>query len=237
MKRILIVEDNLLIAEDIKLIIEDLNYKVVDTVIKAEQAIEVLKKETIDLVLIDIVLKGEMSGIELAHIINTNFKVPFIYLTSHSDPKTVEKAIKTQPNGYIVKPFNQSDLFTSISLAFNASKENTETLSFSNKLKEYCFFKVDGIHKKIIFSDIKYIRSTGNYIEVYTLSSQYLIRATFKEIAVSLPDSVFLQIHRSYIINIHNITGYTSNFVEFNDTTINVGKKFLESFSKVKESL
>ena len=227
----------MLIAEDIKLIVEDLKYQVVDTVIKAEQAIEILKKETVDLVLIDVILKGKLSGIDLAHIINKNFKVPFVFLTSHSDKRTVEKVIETKPSGYIVKPFNQSDLFTSISLAINNHKEKTEDLNFSTTVKDYCFFKIDGIHKKIIFSDIYYLRSAGNYIEIYTEKSKFLIRSTFKEIAILLPQTQFIQIHRSYIINISNITGYTSSFVEFNTVSITVGKKYLATYNKALKTI
>jgi CheY-like chemotaxis protein len=99
MKNILIVEDELLIAEDIKTTIEELGYNVLAIVASAAKAIEILNTQNVDLILLDITIKGDINGVVLAEIVNQQFNVPFIYLTSHSDPKTVTEAIKTAPQG------------------------------------------------------------------------------------------------------------------------------------------
>ena len=114
MKNILIVEDDLIIAEDIKTTIEKLGHNVIDIVVRADNAIEILNSHKVDLILLDITIKGGLNGIDLAEIVNQQFNIPFIYLTSHADPKTVTKAIKTAPQGYVVKPQKVLVLIASI---------------------------------------------------------------------------------------------------------------------------
>ena len=115
--KILVVEDDPTIAIDIRFNLEDNNYTVVNVLHTAEQAMQLLESEEVDLVLLDINLDGEMSGIDLAEIINKKFQVPFIFLTSYSDTSTLERASHTFPAGYIVKPFKENDLAPTIQMA------------------------------------------------------------------------------------------------------------------------
>ena len=182
MKNILIVEDELLIAEDIKTTVEELGHNVVAVVARADKAIEILNTQKVDLILLDITIKGDVNGIDLAEIVNQQFKVPFIYLTSHADPKTVNEAIKTAPQGYVVKPYSNSDLYTSIALAFENKKEETVTF-LPNTDKDHLFLKIDGLYHKLFYKNILYFRAAGNYIEVHQTDKKYLVRKTFKNLS------------------------------------------------------
>lgn len=115
--KVLIVEDEPAIAQDIAACLEDIGYDVVGVVSSAAKAIGIMEMKTPEIALLDISIQGEASGIDLAHSINERFKIPFVFLTSYSDPITVEKARSAYPYGYIVKPFKESDLAPAIEIA------------------------------------------------------------------------------------------------------------------------
>ncbi|MCB9082124.1 MAG: response regulator transcription factor [Lewinellaceae bacterium] len=114
--RILIVEDEPLIAEDIRECLTNVDYSVVAVAHNKNQAIQALQTETPDLVLLDINLGGNMDGLELAALINDQHQVPFIFLTSYSHRAIIEEAKLTRPMGYIIKPFDERDLYSSIEI-------------------------------------------------------------------------------------------------------------------------
>ncbi|MEI6408226.1 MAG: sigma 54-interacting transcriptional regulator [Bacteroidota bacterium] len=117
LRKILIVEDDLIIAEDIKVILEKSGITITGICKSAEQALLALEQETPDLIILDIILKGKITGIMLAQHLNTR-KIPFIYLTAHSNKSTMAEAIATEPYGYLVKPFLAKDLMPTLQLAF-----------------------------------------------------------------------------------------------------------------------
>ena len=138
--RVLIVEDEPLIAEDIAQGLEKNEFLVSAVVYSKEDAIEQLNINLPDMVLLDINLSGEMSGIEIAEKINTQYNIPFIFITSYSDKQTLEKAKFTEPSGYIVKPFNEASLYSTLEIAlYNHAQKNKRKfpeLSFS-KINQY----------------------------------------------------------------------------------------------------
>lgn len=105
--KILVAEDELIIAEDIRMMLENLGYEVIGTVPDYTEAIELIDKNPPDVILIDILLAGEKDGIALAETIREKHNLPFIFITSHSDAATVERAKSVHPDGYIVKPFEK----------------------------------------------------------------------------------------------------------------------------------
>jgi len=139
-KRILIVEDEALVAQDIKDTLTDLGYDVVGTVDRGEEAIEATKKHKPDLVLMDIHLKGKMLGTEAADRIREDHSIPVVYLTAYSDDKTLEEAKVTRPFGYILKPFDEKVLKTTIEIALHVHdidarrKEAEEHLDHLNQV-------------------------------------------------------------------------------------------------------
>ena len=122
---VLIVEDEPIIAKDIESILEGEDYEVSGIAFDYQQAVYKLDTNPPDIILLDINLGSQPDGIDLAKIIKKHFKLPFIFLTSHSDPKTLDRAKPTQPMGYIVKPFNERTLFSAIEIAmYNFSRIN-----------------------------------------------------------------------------------------------------------------
>lgn len=122
--QILVVDDESLVAKDIQNTLEGFGYNVPITVSSGEAAIQKAEENNPDLVLMDIVLKGRMDGIEAAHEIRTRFNIPVVYLTAYTDEERLQKAKLTEPFGYIVKPFRERELKSTIEMAiYNAKIE------------------------------------------------------------------------------------------------------------------
>ncbi len=127
--QILVVEDEQIVANDIKMILQRLGYVVSGMASSGEDAIKKAEEINPDLVLMDIVLEGKMDGVEAASLIRYRFDIPVVYLTAYSDKKTLERAKVTEPFGYILKPFKDRDLYTTIEMALYTHK-------MGNMLKE-----------------------------------------------------------------------------------------------------
>ena len=116
-EKILVVEDERIVAEDIKFRLKGLGYTVIGMAYSGEQAVKKTGEVRPDLVLMDIVLEGRMDGIEAASVIRSRFGIPVVYLTAYADDKTLERAKMTEPFGYLLKPFEDRDLKTTIEMA------------------------------------------------------------------------------------------------------------------------
>ena len=115
--RILIVEDEFITATDIKDNLEQMGYHITGLARDAAEACSILDQEETDLAILDINIQGDKDGIWIAKRINEHYKIPFIFLTSFGDERTVSSAIETKPYGYLVKPFERVDIYTSIEVA------------------------------------------------------------------------------------------------------------------------
>jgi two-component system cell cycle sensor histidine kinase/response regulator CckA len=117
--KILVVEDDALIADDIQRTLIRLGYEVPLTVATGLEAIEAAGSMRPQLMLMDIKLQGTMDGIEAAIVIRRQFEIPVVYLTSHSDEATLDRAMQTAPSGYLLKPFSDRELRTAIEVALH----------------------------------------------------------------------------------------------------------------------
>lgn len=122
--RILIVEDEIITAMDLAAELEGMGYLVVDTVGTGQEAIEKVELFRPDLVLMDIVLRGDMDGIQVAEQIH-DLNIPVVYLSAYSDDTTVERAKKTFPFGYLIKPYQKDELYSTIETALQQHKSET----------------------------------------------------------------------------------------------------------------
>jgi signal transduction histidine kinase len=117
--KILVVEDEQLVADDLREILESLEYTVTALLASGEEAVQQVEMNLPDLILMDIHLAGEMDGIQAAEQIQARFSVPIVYLTAYADRTTLDRVKATYPFGYIVKPFNESMLSTTIEVALS----------------------------------------------------------------------------------------------------------------------
>jgi len=115
--KVLIVEDEVIVAKDIGDTLLSLGYSITGTAASGEEAVELTESTAPDIVLMDIMLEGELDGTEASEIIRLRFNIPVIFLTAYSNEKTLQRAKTTNPYGYILKPFQETDLYTTIEIA------------------------------------------------------------------------------------------------------------------------
>jgi diguanylate cyclase len=126
-EKILIVEDESIIAEDISDSLTARGYRVTGIVYSGEEAIQSVIEVRPDLVLMDVNLQGEIDGITAAEEIRTRFQIPVVYLTAFADENTLRRVNATKPFGYIVKPFEEKNLHTTIQLALHRNQYDSLT--------------------------------------------------------------------------------------------------------------
>lgn len=130
-ERILIVEDEAITALDLKITLIDLGYEVIDTVDNGEDAIKIAVRENPDLTIMDIKLKGEMTGIDVSSKL-AELDLPVIYLTANSDNDTFNKSLaNSSAYAFIRKPFKKESIKTAIKFAINKSKIENEKLNLA----------------------------------------------------------------------------------------------------------
>ncbi len=243
--RILIVEDNVIIADDMQSMLEEIGYEIVSSVMAFEQAVKVLAENEVDLVLIDIVLASDKTGIDLGKHIRDKYNIPFVFITSNSDRATVESAKLVKPNGYLVKPFEQQDLYTAIEIALsnfsesgshdsstNFDSQSEENTSSSGILKDSIFVKKQHLYYRIPFKDIMYIKADNVYLEVYTKEQMFLVRSPLKDYLEKLPSNSFFRSHKSYIINVEHVMAVNAKDVLIGDELIPISKDFKDFILK-----
>jgi two-component system response regulator LytT len=236
--KILIVEDELIIAEDIKNMLGEIGHDVIGIASDCREAGEILRQESPDIALIDIHLRGTDDGVELAADIRKNFDIPIIFITSYSDKSTIESAKQVMPEGYIVKPFEKEDLYTSIEIAlYNYAKkhkvDNPKEESLNVVIRDSIFIRKDYMLIKIKFDDLIWIKSELNYLELHCIDTRHLIRSTLKEFIDKLPSKSFIQVHKSYCINTKYITAIDHNNIWLNNTQIPVGRAYFETIKNI----
>ncbi len=124
--KILIVEDEAIIAMEVENSLLSIGYEVTSIVDTGEKAIKKAEVDNPDIVLMDIRIKGEMSGIETADIIRSRFEIPVVFATAYIDEERIQQAKFTMPFGYVLKPIQERDLKVTIEMALYVSKVDSE---------------------------------------------------------------------------------------------------------------
>jgi DNA-binding LytR/AlgR family response regulator len=227
--KILIVEDEMIIANDMKFMLTSVGYVVCGIAKTIESALKLLEDQRPDLALLDINLGKGLEGVQLSEIINERFKIPFIFCTSYSDSSTVTAAKKVQPSGYLLKPFTKDDLFVSIEIAlskFSVSKTQSEPDDII--INDSMFIKEGRFFTKVSFQDILWIQQDRNYVEIHTMNRVHPVRSTLKDFAPNLPERQFFQVHRSFIVNVNQITAINSDIIRLHEKEIPISKNHKE---------
>jgi DNA-binding LytR/AlgR family response regulator len=211
---VLVVEDESIVSKDIQQSLTKLGYNVVGAASTGEKAISLANELKPDIVLMDIMLKGNINGIEAASEIRKGENIPVIFLTAYADEGTLAKAKVTEPYGYIIKPFKEIDLHTSIEMALYKHKKEKEIVKERDLLysivenkdsKDYIFVKSNSRLIKLNTKEIYYIEALKDYVVINTLNSRYTIHSTMKDIEKKMPTSDFIRVHRSFIVRIDKI--------------------------------
>jgi len=236
---IMVIEDESIVAKDIQVCLRKLGYNVVGTFPSGEQAVEEAKTLLPDLVMMDIMLKGQMSGIEAADAIRKEQDIPFIFLTAYTDRNTVDKAKETEPYGYIIKPFKEIDIQTAIEIALykhgkelEVKKERDYYYSLVEKQDspDMMFVKANQKLVKIKYADIYFIEALKDYVVINTKERRYTIHSTMKDIESKMPDKDFVRVHRSFIVRLDRIKeiDHSNVIMEDDKKVVPVGGSYKE---------
>lgn len=242
---ILIVEDEAIIAEDLRITLEEIGYRVAGVASSYEEAIKLIDLEKPDFVILDIIIKGPRDGIALGTDIHDKYNIPFIFLTSHADKATVTRAKAAHPSGYLLKPFEQDDLYSAIEIGLSNFSAHREA-SPEDKIKEHegslaindsLFIRDNQIYIKVPFNDILYIKVDGNYLKICSNDSHHMVRGTLKDALDTLPKKQFIRIFRSHIVNISKIEAIHPATVEVRGEHLPINKEQREQLIPLLKTL
>ena len=237
--KILIVEDEPFIAENLQEMLGIFGHDDTEIANSANQAIKAIKTARPDLVLLDVKIKGDQDGIELGAIIQQQYKVPFIYITSYSDKDTVNRAKHTQPLGFIVKPFTKDDVYAAIEVAlYNKNRiaistgERPANLNPTTYNNDSIYVKKKGLLEKVKYDELMWIEADGNHITMNVADGRtYTVRKSLKEITDKLPKDRFLRVHKSFVVQVDVVTAIDTNHVHLGEKKIPIGRSYYNAFT------
>lgn len=205
--RILATEDDVIHEEKLRMALDVLNYALIDVLSDPHKVIAMISATKPDVLLMDIDLGSDISGIDLVKSINELFDIPTVYITSFVEIEIFNQAKETRPVAYITKPYKIDELERAIELAVMQKQEQFHQSkdSIKKQLRDHLFIKDGPSLIKVLLSDIKYIEAYDKYCNIYTSEKKFIIKERLKSILQNLPDSSFCQVHRSYIINMDAI--------------------------------
>jgi DNA-binding LytR/AlgR family response regulator len=229
---VLIVEDEFIIAENLSATLAECGYCVVGIADNVDSVLKILSANQIDMILLDINLNQAVDGVEIAHIVNSRFGIPFIFVTAFVDPATIERVKHTYPFGYIVKPYSDIDIRIAIDIALSraANLSAGKAINAGVKKENTVFIKSDKGLKKFEINDILWMEAYDYYSFIHTRNEKILATITLKEVEQKLNNDIFVRIHRKYTININHIERIVGNQVEIGGNLIPIGRANREEF-------
>lgn len=237
---VLIVEDENLIAQHLQKILRGLNYDVVGVARRATDALQLLRQGPLpDLVLLDIMLRGEIDGIDLAHRLRAEYQLPFLFVTAFADATTLARATQTHPLGYIVKPFEEKDIYAALEMYWANTETAAVTAPVSAPLSVLAPEPIESLahdsifirHRrqliKVRFDELLWVEADSNYTLLQTSESKYAVANTLRQVEERLPAADFIRIHKTYVVALRMITALdTHNVTIGNGTLIPLGRTY-----------
>lgn len=240
--KIMIVEDESIVAMDLAMRLQKEGYEIAGMADNCDEALSLFREQQPDLVLMDIHINGEKDGIETAKAIRKIQEVPLIFLTAFSQHEYVTRAKEVNPAAYLVKPFNNDSLNTSIQIAIHnfaviknkqaPAKEDKDgpgkepVLFFNN----YFFVKQNYRFTKFSFNDLLFVESDNNYINLITVSKKVVVRISLQTFADSIQHPELVRVHRGYLVNIRHIDNFNEEEIVVGKQHIPIGRSYKDEF-------
>jgi len=232
MLNIYIVEDMAITRASLEDNLLENGYQIAGSKASAEKAWEEIKNlDNLDIVLLDIHLAEEKSGIWLAQQIRAHLNLPFIYLTAFGDDQTLKEVVDTKANGYLMKPYNLPTLLTTITIAIEsfADQENTSGKGdddASISLGSTIYIKDSHIRVKLSVNEILYIQSDGNYLHIFLEHKRHVIRSKMTDFSKNLRSDLFKRVHQRYMVNVSKIDQIGAEHISIGNTDIPLKGKY-----------
>lgn len=240
--KILIVEDEMLLAAHTALKIEQMGHEVYGIFPRGEEAIDQIRKNPPDIILLDIQLNGGLDGIQTAREIQQTHDIPIIYVTANADKAHFERAKETHPYAFISKPTRKLDLERAIDVVIQRIAHEQRQPPIANPaqteaaapfmIRDCIYVRDHDKMVKVCIDDIYYIEADRNYCRIHTRSKQHLLVVTLKEMDQKLPARYFLRIHRSFIVNLMHIDEVATSHIVVDKRAIPLSKPLKEELLK-----
>jgi len=256
---ILIVEDESIVALDLATGLQREGYHIVGVADHAQEARKLFTSQEVDLLLMDIHIRGEKDGVETARELMAIKQVPLIYLTAYSDHDTIQRVKQTYPAAFLSKPYDIHHVRIAIELALNnfalfreqqtgkmipltaagmpnsRQKEGEEPLQEKEtilQLTDYIFIKQNYRFIKIRMADILYASADDNYVHLHTVDKKYSLRISLSQLIDRINRPWLVRIHRSYAINLQAIQSFTEQEVIINKEHLPISRNYKDDFLK-----
>lgn len=233
--KVLLVEDEPIIAQDLRDILEQRDYEVIGVAASVPQALTLLAQHPCDVVLIDVMLRGERDGIDLAQLLRVQYPaVPFLFVTSLSDAATVARAKAALPHGYVVKPFEEPDVYVALEMALakhaaeqHAAEQHGSSDATPAPTADGLFVRSGRSLVKIPLHDLLWLQADGNYTALHTSTSKYMVYKVLREVEEKLPPHEFSRVHRSYSVALRHVVSVGAEGVVLsNGKVVPVGRAY-----------
>jgi DNA-binding LytR/AlgR family response regulator len=242
--RILVVDDEPLFAEQVEALLTDMGHEAVGPATNAQIALALHRTENIDLVLLDIALRGSTNGIKLAELLLAHNPVPIIFLTSFADNETFQQAQQVGPVAYLTKPIEPNSLRRAITLAvrnFTAAQWPSQTSHPTASpapapalpvLPAVIFVKEHGLLERVGLSEIYSVMADHKLCTLTLAERSISVRMSLRELAQYLPAEHFVQIQRSYFVNMEHVVRLdpARHLVQVGKQLLPVGRLYLLDF-------
>ncbi|GAB4029267.1 LytR/AlgR family response regulator transcription factor [Spirosoma gilvum] len=247
---ILIIEDEVILSLDLCLQLETQGYAIAGTAATGRQALALYQQQQVDLIICDINLRGDWTGIETVRHLAALKPVPVIYLSAISDRSVLEQAKTTQPAAYLVKPVTGDNLRVAIEIALSnfaysavsdkakLSPEISPT-AFTGRdgetilqIGEHIFIKQNHQFIRLRQKDVLYIEAEDKYTTVVTPTRKFVLRLSLAILLQRLGDMPLVRVHRSYAINMDNVESFNDYEIHISGQTIPLGRVYKEEFLK-----
>lgn len=208
--RILTIEDDLLIAEDLKYKLTQLGYEVLGNARSGEEAIAKARSFLPEIIIADIMIDGDIDGIETISKVFEFHQCPVIYLTANSESATVKKAMQTHPAAFLIKPFKISEFTINIDLAianFKAKHRQPEPVKGS------IFVPDKFLYHRVYKNEIIYVEADGAYVKVMTERKKYQLTTNLKTFMAQFEHPDFFRVSRKHLINMEKVDRINGNML------------------------
>ena len=245
--KILIIEDEPILAMELSDCLEEEGYDVVATANNGRKALDLFKRQSVDLLLCDINIKGDWDGIQTVHQLLAERPVPIIYLTALTDRQTLERAKQTYPAAYVTKPYQLHSLRTAIELAIynftvrpTATAANPTATASSGRdplgrevilqINDDLFIKQSNQFIKVNLSDLLYLEADNIYTNLFTNNRKYVLRLTLSGILERINHPELVRIHRSYAVNLNKVESFNEAEVKIGSQLISLSRSHKDEF-------
>lgn len=247
---ILIVEDESIVALDLATALHEDGYAVIGIADHSEEATRLFTQYAVDIVLMDIHLAGEKDGIETVIDLMKIRQTPVIYLTAFTDHATVQRVKHTYPSGFLVKPYQISNVRIAVELALNSfamrpaapavlrteAREAGASKEPIWQMGDCIFIKYSYQFVKIRLADILFVEADRNHISLHTSDKKFVLRLSLGHLFDRLLFDRLIRIHRSYAVNIDAIKSFTDQTVVTGKGELPIGRNYKEEFLKRLDS-